>query len=59
MPDEIPEKLAKTNRAPSYKQIAIAILKNDHQLKSLGFEGKETHWYKILKNKNNGQGELF
>ena len=59
LPDEILEKLAKTNRAPSYKQIAIAILRNDHQLKSLGFEGKESQWYRILKNKDNKQQELF
>jgi predicted phosphoadenosine phosphosulfate sulfurtransferase len=59
IPDEVPEKLAKINRAPSYKAIAIAILKNDSSLKSLGFQGKHSNWYKILKNKDNPQGELF
>ena len=29
-------------RAPSYKAIAIAILKNDHNLHSLGFAQKES-----------------
>lgn len=59
IPDEIPEKLARSNRAPSYKSIAIAILKNDSTLKSIGFEGKETHWYRILKNRANPQQDMF
>ena len=37
IPDEVPAKLAGTGRAPSYKQLAIAILRNDHRLKCLGF----------------------
>ena len=36
IPDEAPEGLAKQGRVPSYKAIAMAILKNDHSLKSLG-----------------------
>lgn len=36
IPDEAPETLAKQGRVPSYKAIAMAILKNDHTLKSLG-----------------------
>ena len=59
IPDEVPEKIAKINRAPSYKAIAMAILKNDSALKSLGFDGKHSNWYKILKNKDNPQEELF
>lgn len=37
IPDEVPAKLASVNRAPSWKAIAMAILKNDHNLRSLGF----------------------
>lgn len=37
IPDEVPELLAKTNRAPSWKKIAICLLKNDMQLRGLGF----------------------
>jgi len=35
--------------APSYKAIALAILKNDHTLKTLGFSGTPTPWYYELK----------
>lgn len=41
IPDEIPAKLAASNRAPSWKAIAVAILKNDHNLLSLGFAQSE------------------
>jgi predicted phosphoadenosine phosphosulfate sulfurtransferase len=49
IPDEVPEELSKKNLAPSYKAIAIAILKNDHSLKSLGFTPKKSKYYSILK----------
>jgi len=44
IPDEIPELLSKTLRVPCYKTIAIALLKNDLQLKSLGFSGDHSKW---------------
>ena len=59
VPEEVPDKITKANRAPSYKAVAMAILKNDHSLKSLGFEGKESQWYRILKNEKRNQLELF
>ena len=59
IPDEVPDKISKANRAPSYKAIAIAILKNDSSLKSLGFEGRHSHWCKILRNKDHPQVEMF
>lgn len=37
MPDDIPEKLAKSGRVPSYKAIALCILRNDLQLRGIGF----------------------
>jgi predicted phosphoadenosine phosphosulfate sulfurtransferase len=49
IPDEVPEKLAKSLRVPSWKAIAIAILRNDHQLKTLGFSGTHTDWAEALK----------
>ena len=53
IPDEISNLLEKSNRVPSYKAIAIAILKNDLTLKSLGFSGKESAWaYELKKEKN-------
>lgn len=49
IPDVIPDELMRLNLAPSYKAIAIAILKNDHPLKSLGFEPNNSVWYSVLK----------
>ena len=49
IPDEVPDKLMKLCLAPSYKSICIAILSNDHSLKSLGFTPKKSEWYHILK----------
>lgn len=42
LPDQVPELLARTFRAPSYKAIAMAILRNDHACKSLGFSLSES-----------------
>lgn len=50
IPDEVPRKVEASGRAPSYRAIAIAILKNDLTFKSLGFGGgdwdrvKELAW---------------
>ena len=49
IPDEVPLRLSQLKLAPSYKQIAIAILKNDIPLKSLGFEPKKSKYYHALK----------
>jgi len=49
IPDEVPEKLAQLNLAPSYKAICIAILKNDHSMQGLGFSPKKSIWYNELK----------
>jgi len=37
------------NLAPSYKAIAVAILKNDLQFLTLGFQPQESKWYSALK----------
>lgn len=42
IPDEVPHKLASAGRAPSWKAVAMAILRNDHHLHSLGFQMRET-----------------
>ena len=42
IPDEVPYKLEKSGRAPSYKAIAMCILKNDLQLRGLGFGRQES-----------------
>lgn len=37
IPEEVPLRLTQLNLAPSYKAIAMVILKNDHCCKGLGF----------------------
>lgn len=63
IPDEVPDKLSKSLRVPSYKMIAISILKNDLMLKSLGFSGENSEWYYYLKQekarKESAQINLF
>ena len=49
IPDEVPDALMRLGLAPSYKAIAIAILKNDLQFLSLGFQPKQSNWYSALK----------
>lgn len=47
--EEVPDLLVKSHRVPTYKKIALAILRNDHQLKSLGFSMPETSLTSQLK----------
>lgn len=49
IPDEVPDMLRSENLAPSYKAIAMAILRHDHGLQSLGFAAEESPWYRTLK----------
>lgn len=49
IPDEAPLRLMELNKVPSYKQVCIAILKNDVALKSLGLTAKKSIYYSILK----------
>ena len=49
IPDEVPDILMQLGLAPSYKQIAICILKNDLQFTGLGFTPKCSEWYGVLK----------
>lgn len=49
IPDEVPDVLMNYFLAPSYRAIAIAILKNDNSFQSLGFTPSYSPWYKTLK----------
>lgn len=49
IPDEVPDSLMRLGLAPSYKAIAVAILKNDINLLSLGFTVPDSPWYSFLK----------
>lgn len=47
LPDEAPAEIS--DMVPSYKRIAIAILRNDHSLKYLGLTPRKSEFYTILK----------
>lgn len=47
IPDEAPIEI--NDKVPSYKKICMALLKNDTNLVSLGFEPKKSKYYSILK----------
>ena len=49
IPDDVPVVLADKKLAPSYKAIAIAMLNNDHALKSLGMSQPKSEAYSMLK----------
>lgn len=49
IPDDCPEELYKRNLAPSYKAIALALLNNDHALKSIGMTQPKSEAYSMLK----------
>lgn len=48
IPDEVPNGLYKAMRAPSYKAIAMAILRNDHNLHSIGFSERKSETVNML-----------
>jgi predicted phosphoadenosine phosphosulfate sulfurtransferase len=49
IPDEVPLRLSQLHKAPSYRQICLAILKNDQALTSLGLTAKVPECYRTLK----------
>jgi predicted phosphoadenosine phosphosulfate sulfurtransferase len=49
IPDEAPIRLEQLNKAPSYRQICFAIMKNDITLQSLGFSRPKCQVYNELK----------
>ena len=65
IPDVVPNELMKLGLAPSYKAICIAILNNDHSMRSLGMDCRKSEWYNVLKKIELGiveekqQGTLF
>lgn len=61
LPDELPAKVENSLRAPSYKMICRAILKNDIHCKSLGFSTPQTMAIEQAKrmHKSKTQPELF
>lgn len=49
IPDEVPSELMRLNLAPSHKAIALAILRNDHSLSTLGYSQPVSPWCGVLK----------
>lgn len=48
IPDQLQDGVMKSCRAPSYKAIALAILRNDHNLHSLGFTERNSATVDLL-----------
>lgn len=55
IPDEVTDKLMASMKVPSYKAIALAILNNDVAMRTLGFDGKVTGWYYVLKEQSSAK----
>lgn len=49
IPDEAPDSLESLNKAPSYRMICKAILKNDRNLETLGFTRQPCEAYNAIK----------
>ena len=49
LPDEAPLRLEQLNKVPSYRRICIAVMKNDVNLKSLGYDPHKPEVYHKLK----------
>ena len=49
IPDTVLDDIMHERLAPSYRAVALAILKNDHGLRTLGFTLPESAWYGALK----------
>lgn len=49
IPDEAPTRLEELGKAPSYRMICKAILKNDTQLESLGYSKTKSIYYSDFK----------
>lgn len=49
IPDQAPYELEIRNKAPSYRKICLAILKNDYSLKTLGFTPVKSKYYSAYK----------
>lgn len=63
IPDSLPPKLAKTGRVPCWQAIAMCILKNDLQLRGIGFGRTESKTVTTLleekKRRDSPQASLF
>ena len=70
IPDEAPPRLEALCKAPSYRMICMAIMKNDAQLETLGYTRKKCAAYSAIKKQelimkgkiapeNHSQGDLL
>jgi predicted phosphoadenosine phosphosulfate sulfurtransferase len=49
IPDQAPDIFEQENMAPSYRRICLAIMKNDIQLQSLGYNREPCQVYNVIK----------
>ena len=47
IPDEVPKRLDDLDKAPSYKRICMAVLRNDYKL--IGYTSPKSKYYDLLK----------
>lgn len=60
LPDEVPNRLEHLNKAPSYKQLVKCFLKNDLNLKGLGYAQKKSKVYnQIKRNELKKRGDIL
>lgn len=65
IPEEVPLRIDQLNKAPSYKALVRAIMKNDTTLKTIGFTPKKCNTYhefkriELSKRNKNIQLKLF
>jgi predicted phosphoadenosine phosphosulfate sulfurtransferase len=49
IPDEVPAIIDSEHLAPSWKRIALALIRNDMAMESLGNMPRKSQWYSVLK----------
>ena len=59
IPDEVPKLIEVTMRVPSYKALAISILKNDFSFKSCGFSAGRSDLVEVLRREKKPQKDLW
>lgn len=60
LPDEVPNRLEHLNKAPSYKQLVKCFLKNDLNLKCLGYAQNKSRVYnQIKRNELKKRGDIL
>lgn len=49
LPDEVPKVIDNEHLAPSWKRVAMALLRNDMAMEALGNAPRQSKWYGVFK----------